>query len=229
MSPSTHPTAIRESKVATRVLIVDDHPAVREGLAVRISSQPDLQVCGEAADVGDALRLLPSTCPDVAVVDIQLKTGDGLDLVKRIKAHNPSLRILVWSVYPEKLYAERALNAGALGYINKEHTTGRIVEAIRRVRDGKIYLSEEMADSLLSQAVGGTQSLRDSPIESLSDRELEVFRLIGEGVSTAQLAERLHLSRHTVDTHRQRIKEKLNLASANELTQAAVRWVVQSE
>jgi DNA-binding NarL/FixJ family response regulator len=215
--------------MTTRILIVDDHPAVREGLAVRIASQADLEVCGEAADVGDALELLAATRPDVAVVDIQLKTGDGLELIKRIKARDESVRILVWSVYPDKLYAERALNAGALGYINKEHTTGRIVEAIRRVRDGKVYLCDEMAETLLSQTVGGTRSLRDSPIKSLSDRELEVFRLIGEGVSTAELAERLHLSRHTIDTHRQRIKEKLNLASAAELTQTAIRWVLQGE
>jgi len=220
---------IGEKSVVTRVLIVDDHPATREGLAVRLSTQPDLEVCGEAADVGDSLKLLASARPDVAIVDIQLKTGDGLDLVKRIKAHDQSVRILVWSVYPDKLYAERALNAGALGYINKEQTTGRIMEAIRCVRDGKVYLCEEMAERLLSRAVGGTESLRDSPVESLSDRELEVFRLIGEGLPAAQLAQRLHLSRHTIDTHRQRIKEKLNLASAAELTQVATRWVLEGE
>lgn len=213
--------------MATRVLIVDDHPAVRDGLAVRISSQDDMEVCGEAANAVDALRLLESIHPDVAVIDIQLKGSDGLELVKRIRAHEDSVRILVWSVYPDKLYAERALNAGALGYINKEHTTGRIVEAIRRVREGKVYLSEEMADRLLSQAVGGSQSLKESPIESLSDRELEIFRLIGEGVTAAQLAQRLHLSRHTVDTHRQRIKQKLNLRTAEEVTRAAIRWALQ--
>lgn len=215
--------------MATRILIVDDHPATREGLAVRISCLSDFEVCGEAADMGDALKALATTRPDVAVIDIQLKTGDGLELVKRIKNRDETVRVLVWSIYPDKLYAERALNAGALGYINKECPTERIVEAIRHVRDGKVYLSEEMAENLLSKAVGGTQSLRDSPIESLSDRELEVFRLIGEGLSSAQLAERLHLSRHTIDTHRQRIKEKLNLACATELAQAATRWVLQAE
>jgi DNA-binding NarL/FixJ family response regulator len=215
--------------MASRVLIVDDHPAVRDGLAVRIASQPDLEVCGEAADVGDALELVESTRPDVVVVDIQLKTGDGLDLVKRLKDRDDSVRILVWSVYPDKLYAERALRAGALGYINKEHTTGRIVDAIRRVRDGKFFLCEEMAESLLSKTVGGTQPADESPIESLSDRELEVFRLIGEGLSTGQIAKRLHLSRHTIDTHRQRIKEKLGLASASELTRAAMRWLLEGD
>jgi len=213
----------------TRVLIVDDHPAVREGLAVRIGSQADMEVCGEAGDVGGALKVLAATRPDVAVVDIKLKTGDGLDLVKRIRARDESVRILVWSVYPDKLYAKRALNAGALGYINKEHTTGRIVEAIRRVRDGRVYLGDEMAEDLLSRAVGGHRRLTDTPVEALSDRELEVFRLIGEGLSGRELAKRLHISRHTVDTHRQRIKEKLNLASAAELTQAATRWVLEGE
>lgn len=215
--------------MATRVLIVDDHPATREGLAVRISSQKDFEVCGEAGDMAEALKLLDSSRPDVIVVDVQLKKGDGLDLVKRILARNASARILVWSVYSDKIYAERALNAGALGYINKEHSTDRVVEAIRRVRDGKVYLSEETTDMLLRYAVGGTESLRVSPVESLSDRELEVFRLIGQGVSPAQLAQDLHLSRHTVDTHKQRIKEKLNLATASELTQAAVRWVIEGK
>jgi DNA-binding NarL/FixJ family response regulator len=213
----------------TRVLIVDDHPAVREGLAVRIGSQPDMEVCGEAADLADALNLIKTAHPDVAVIDIQLKSGDGLDLVKRIKARDDSVRMLVWSVYPERLYAERALKAGALGYINKEQTTGRIVEALRRVREGKVYLSEEMAQLLLCRTVGATGSLREAPVDSLSDRELEVFRLIGEGLATGDLAKRLHLSRHTVDTHRQRIKEKLKLANAAELTQAATRWVLEGE
>jgi len=162
-------------------------------------------------------------------VDIKLKTGDGLDLVKRIQARDGSVRILVWSVYPDKLYAKRALNAGALGYINKEHTTGRIVEAVRRVAAGKVYLSEEIAESLLSQAVGGTHAVGETPVEALSARELEVFRLIGEGLSTGELAKRLRISRHTVDTHRQRIKEKLKVAAAAELTQAATRWVLEGE
>ena len=170
--------------MAAKVLIVDDHPAVREGLAVRISSQPDLEVCGQAADTAEAMQLVAATRPDVVVVDIQLKTGNGLDLIERIKAHDKSIRILVWSMYPDALYAQRALHAGALGYINKEHTTGHIVEAIRRVRDGKIYLCEETAEQLLGQTVGGAKPPKAVGIESLSDRELEVFRLIGQGLST---------------------------------------------
>jgi DNA-binding NarL/FixJ family response regulator len=211
----------------TRVLIVDDHPAAREGLAVRISSQADLEICGEAADVADALTLVDATRPDVVVVDIQLKTGDGLDLIKRIK--DESIRILVWSMYPDKVYARRALQAGALGYLNKEHTTDRLIEAIRCVAAGKVFLCDETAQRVLSQAVGGNQTLQYSPLESLSDRELEVFRLIGEGLSTSQIARRLHLSTHTIDTHRQRIKEKLDLAGATELTRTAIRWVLERE
>jgi DNA-binding NarL/FixJ family response regulator len=213
--------------MTTRVLIVDDHPAVRDGLAVRIAHEKDLEVCGEAANVADALQLVDSSRPDVVVVDIQLQSGDGLDLVKRIRMHDESIRILVWSVYSDHLYAQRALNAGALGYVNKQQTTGEIVEALRRVRDGKVYLSEETTEQLLGQAVGGAQSLQESPIASLTDRELEVFRLIGEGATAAQLAKRLHLSRHTVDTHRQRIKLKLNLKSAEEVTRAAIRWTLE--
>lgn len=215
--------------MATRVLIVDDHPAAREGLSVRISLQKDMEVCGEAEDIADAMQLVRTVCPDVIIVDIQLKKGDGLDLVKRIIARDSSARIVVWSMYPDKLYAQRALNAGAMGYINKERSTGRIVEAIRRVRDGKVYVSEEMADELLRYAIGGGKPKQNSPVESLSNRELEVFRLIGQGLNSAQLAENLHLSRHTIDTHKQRIKEKLHLATAAELTQAAVRWAIEEK
>jgi DNA-binding NarL/FixJ family response regulator len=215
--------------MTTRVLIVDDHPATREGLALRISNQADLEVCGEAADVAEAMRLLEATRPDAVIVDIQLKTGNGLDLVKRITSRDQSIRILVWSMYPDRVYARRALKAGALGYINKEHTTDRLIEAIRCVAQGKVYLCEEMAETLLSQAVGAKKGLQYAPLESLSDRELEVFRLIGEGLGTSEIARQLHISTHTVDTHRQRIKEKLNLGTATELTQTAIRWVLEGE
>ena len=213
---------------AARVLIVDDHPAVREGLAVRIGSQAELEVCGQAADTAEALELVKAARPDVVVVDIQLKTGNGLDLIERIKAHDKSIRILVWSMYPDRQYAQRTLHAGALGYINKEHTTGRIVEAIRRVRDGKIYLCEEIAEQLLSQTVGGAKHLKALGVESLSDRELEVFRLIGQGLSTSQIAHRLHRSSHTVEAHRKAIKRKLNLKTAGELNREAVQWMLEN-
>ena len=214
--------------MAAKILIVDDHPAVREGLAVRISAQPDMEVCGQAADIAEAMNCLATARPDVVVVDIQLKTGNGLELVERIKAHDKTIRILVWSMYPDALYAQRALHAGALGYINKEHTTGHIVEAIRRVRDGKIYLCEETTEQLLGQAVGSAKPLKATGVESLSDCQLEVFRLIGQGLSTSQIALRLHRSSHTVEAHRQAIKRKLNLKTAGELIRAAAQWVLQN-
>lgn len=209
------------------VFIVDDHPAVREGLGLRLSSLPDMEVCGEACEVTEAIQRIKQTRPDVVVVDIQLKHGDGLDLVKRLQAYDKSIRILVWSMYPDSLYARRALSAGARGYINKEHSTDRIVDAVRRVAEGKVYLTEETADRVLGKLVGGKRSVASSPVESLSDRELQVFRLIGEGLSTTQIATRLHISTHTIDTHRQRIKEKLGVDSATALTQMAMRFVLE--
>jgi DNA-binding NarL/FixJ family response regulator len=212
-----------------RVLIVDDHPAVREALALRIGRQPDLEVCGEAADLNDALRLVTDTRPDVAVVDISFKTGNGIDLIKRIKDRNDRIRILVWSMHSESLYAERALRAGALGYINKDQATDSIIGAIRRVLEGKVYLSEAMAERMLQRAVGGgRKEVTRSPLDVLADRELEVFRLIGEGVKTADIAERLHLSIKTIETYRDRIRQKLKLSDGTKLGHHAVQWMLEN-
>ena len=214
---------------AARVLIVDDHPAVREGLAIRIARQADLEVCGEAADLAEALEQVTATRPDVVVIDISLKSGNGIDLIKKIKANDPSIRMLVWSMHPEALYAERALRAGALGYITKEQATDKIIEAIRRVLEGKVYLSEAMAEHVLNRAVGrGGEPAGGSPVECLSDRELEVFQLIGQGLDTQKIAENMQVSPKTVETYRARIKEKLNLNKANELIQRAVQWVMEN-
>src|SRR6266567_4397793 len=203
------------TKKRARILIVDDHPAVREALVSRIGRQPDLEVCGEAADLSEALGLVADTQPDLAVVDISLKTGSGIDLIKRIKDRNDSVRMLVWSMHSESLYAERALGAGALGYINKDQATDKIVEAIRRVLEGKVYLSDAMAEKMLHRAVGGgREEVTRSPLTALADRELEVFHLIGQGVKTAEIAERLHLSVKTVETYRDRIRQKLDLSDA---------------
>jgi DNA-binding NarL/FixJ family response regulator len=212
-----------------RILIVDDHPAVREALALRISRQRDLDVCGEASDMSEALRLILDTQPDAVVVDISLKTSSGIDLIKRIKDRNPHVRILVWSMHSESLYAERALRAGALGYINKDQATDRMVEAIRRVLAGKVWLSEALAERLLQRAVGagGADSTR-SPLDALADRELEVFRLIGQGVKTAAIAERLHLSVKTVETYRDRIRQKLDLSDGTQLVHYATQWVLEN-
>ncbi|QDV35222.1 response regulator transcription factor [Tautonia plasticadhaerens] len=212
-----------------RVLIVDDHPAVREGLGFRIARCPDLVVCGEAADVAEALDQAERARPDVSVIDIALGTGSGIDLIRRLRARDPSSRTLVWSMYPESLYAERALRAGAMGYITKQEATGRIIEAIRRVHRGEIFLSDAAAGRLIRRVVGRGVEVPASPTleESLSDRELEVLRQIGAGHTTAETARCLHLSVHTVDTYRQRIKAKLALRNASELARVATQWVLE--
>jgi len=218
-----------QTKKRARIVIVDDHPAVREALASRIGRQPDLEVCGEAADMSEALRLVADTQPDLAVIDISLKTGSGIDLIKRIKDRNDSVRMLVWSMHSESLYAERALRAGALGYINKDQATDKIVEAIRRVLEGKVFLSDAMAEKMLQRAVGGgRKEVTRSPLDVLADRELEVFRLIGQAVKTAEIAERLHLSVKTVETYRDRIRQKLDLSHGTELAHYATQWVLEN-
>jgi DNA-binding NarL/FixJ family response regulator len=212
-----------------RVLIVDDHPAVREGLGFRIAGQPDMEVCGEAADVVGALQQVAALNPDVAVIDIALKDGSGIDLMKRIKARNDSVRVLAMSMYDESLYAERALRAGALGYVNKAHATDKIIEGIRRVLEGKVYLSEQMVEKVLTRSVGDTPGqLRKSDMETLSDREMQVFRMMGGGVGTHEIADKMHLSLKTVETYRARIKEKLGLKNSAELIQRAVLWTMEN-
>lgn len=210
----------------TRVLIVDDHPAVREALAIRIAQQSDMEVCGEAADIPEAMNFVRELSPDIAIVDISLRKGNGLDLIKRIKAQNESISILVWSMHGESLYAERALRAGAKGYITKEQATGQILEAIRVVMTGRVYLSAGMTETLLQRTIdSGSASLR-SPVEALSDRELEVFRMIGEGIKTTQIAARLNLSVGTIWTYRDRIREKLAIDNGTALVNQATQWVI---
>jgi DNA-binding NarL/FixJ family response regulator len=218
------------SEDRARVLIVDDHPAVREALALRIGRQPDLCVCGEAPDTVEALRLLAETRPDVAVLDITLKSGDGIDLIKRIRDRDPSVRIVVWSMHAESLYAERALRAGALGYVNKDQATDTIVEAIRRVLQGKVWLSEAMTQWMLQRSVGGVRpDAAATPAEILADREFEVFRMIGQGAKTAEIAERLHLSVKTVETYRDRIRQKLGLGDGTRLARYATQWILEHD
>ncbi len=195
----------------SRVLIVDDHPAVREGLAIRISRESDLMVCGEAADEDEALELALQTHPDVAVIDMSLPTGTGIGAIKRIREADRTIRILAWSMYDEALYAERAMRAGAMGYINKREATGSIIDAIQCVLDGRIYLS------------GPTTEFREAA--GLSDRELQVFEMIGNGLKTAEIAGQLGLSVKTVETHVQRIRSKLHLKNTAELRREATRHV----
>jgi DNA-binding NarL/FixJ family response regulator len=214
---------------AVKVLIVDDHPAVREALAIRIRSEPDMEVCGEADDLGEALQVAAAAKPDLAVIDIALKTGSGIDLIKRLKAHDEKIRMIVWSMYSEELFAERALRAGAVGYLTKEKGTVQIIDAIRDALAGNIYLSAGMTMKLLKQSVG--QRLVDSgrsAIDALSDRELEVFRRIGQGLKTQEIALQLHLSVNTVETYRDRIRAKLNLSDGLELTRRAMQWDLEN-
>jgi len=221
--------SLNPSRLGTKkVLIVDDHPLVREGLALRVSSQPDLDLCGEAARADEALSQLEASSPDLAIVDIQLVGSSGIDLIKEIKARFPSVKMLVVSAYEDSLYAERALRAGALGYINKRQCQERIIEAIRTVLEGRRYVSDEMTQRLFSLAVtGGDHTLAD-PIQRLSDRELEVFQLIGQGLKSSAIANRLFLSVHTIDSHREKIRHKLGLKNGNELMQRAVQWVLNN-
>jgi DNA-binding NarL/FixJ family response regulator len=216
-------------KQTVKIMIVDDHPVVREALTARIASQPDFEICGEADGVAQALRLLNDRKPDVIIIDISLSDGDGIDLIKRIKARGEPARMLVWSMHSEAQYAERALNAGAVGYLTKEQASDRIIEAIRVVLAGKMFMSPALSERLLRRSVGrGGAKLSDSPVEALSDRELEVFRLIGQGTKPQEIADRLHLSVKTVETHRDRIRKKLDLRDANELVCYAVKWVLEN-
>lgn len=210
-----------------RVLIVDDHPITREGLAIRLSREPDLHVCGEAADVPEALRRAAETAPDVAIVDVSLKSGCGIDLVKRLKDRHPTLKFLVWSMHPDSLYARRAVQAGASGYVNKEQAPDVIVSAIRHILGGGMFLSPEITQALIRE-FGQAGGPPHDPIESLSDRELEVFRCIGDGLGTQQIADRLHLSPKTVETYQSRLRGKLGAASGAELLRLAIRWVLSN-
>ena len=211
---------------AARVLIVDDHPVVREGLSALISGQPDLTVCGQAAGCAEAVSLADTTNPNLIIVDISLKDGNGIELIKRIKARNPSIRFLVSSMHDETVYAERALRAGALGFLGKQESTQKIIDAIRRVLEGKVYLSERMAQRLLHGLVAGSRER--SSVEALADRELQVFELIGQGLNTRQIAAQLHLSSKTVETYRGRIRDKLNIGRGSELAHYAMQWVMQT-
>lgn len=207
------------------VLIVDDHPIVRQGLAQLISQEDDMEVCGQAEDVQQALRAIRELKPDLVVADVSLKETSGIDLLKDLQVQNPHLPVLMLSMHDETVYAERALRAGARGYIMKQEATERVVTAIRRVLAGDVYISDSMAARMVSKLATPGGRVGGSPVDCLSDRELEVFRLIGEGHSTRQIAARLHLSIKTIETYRAHVKDKLTLKDANELLRAAIEWV----
>jgi DNA-binding NarL/FixJ family response regulator len=209
----------------SRVFLVDDHPLVREHLTALIQREADLEVCGEAADAPTALSFITRQAPDLVILDISLKRSNGLELIKNLKELWPKLPVLVLSMHDEMLYAERSLRAGALGYITKEEATVNVLSAIRRVLGGQVYLSERMAGRMMRRMVGGVMEEAGSPLEVLTDRELEVFQMLGQGYGTRQIAEELRLGIKTVESYRARIKEKLQLADGNQLLQHAIQWV----
>jgi DNA-binding NarL/FixJ family response regulator len=213
---------IRQDK--KRILIVDDHPMMRQGLAQLIELEPDLVVCGEAEDAGQALNAIGTLKPDLVLADISLPGKNGLELIKDFQAIQPGLPVLVISMHDESLYAERVLRAGGRGYIMKQEGGKKLMQAMRQVLEGKIYVSEKISTGILETLSGRRPGAEGSPMEKLSDRELEVFQLIGAGKGTRDIAETLHLSVKTIDVHRANIKTKLKLNSASELIRYAVRW-----
>jgi DNA-binding NarL/FixJ family response regulator len=211
-----------------KVFIVDDHPIVREGLAQMINREPDLAVCGEAQEMHEALASIEAQKPHILIVDISLNGPDGLDLLKNIRTKDPSLPVLILSMHDEAIYAERALRAGANGYIMKQEATDRVLIALRRILNREIYVSDRIADRILRRFAGGGRAgvVKGSPLETLSDRELEVLHLIGEGHGTRQIAEELHLSVKTVESYQSHLKEKLSLKNSRELMQYAIQSAI---
>jgi len=211
-----------------QILIVDDHPLVRAGISAMIQTDAELVVSGEVGSCGEAQVAAAAMTPDLVIIDLSLGDGSGLDLIKRLTSRHEGLRVLVCSMHDETLFAERALQAGAMGYINKQEATAHVIEAIRQVLDGKVYLSERMIARLLGNLTKRGPS-ETNPISDLSNRELQVFDLIGRGLGTSEIAERLHLSVKTIEAHRDRIKKKLGLNSGRELSRYAFQWTMELE
>jgi DNA-binding NarL/FixJ family response regulator len=208
-----------------KVLLVDDHPVVREGLSLRINRQNDMVVCGEAENGAEALEKAAALCPDIVVLDLILRDDNGLDVLKDIKIRHPRLPVLVLSIQDERIYAGRVLQAGARGYIMKQEVTSKVIVAIRQILQGHVYLSDSAGLRLLDSMARGNPQPQRSPVEHLSNRELEVYRLLGEGLTTRAVAQKLHVSIKTVETYCERIKSHLHLATRNELLREAVLWV----
>jgi DNA-binding NarL/FixJ family response regulator len=212
---------------SVRVIAVDDHPAIREAIADTIRAQPGLELCGVAGSAADAFDLVREARPDVAVIDISLGDAHGLDLVQNLRAQHPDLEVVVFSMYDEEVYAERAIRAGARGYVMKSEPTQSVAEAIRAAAQGEIYLNRRAASRILSKVAGGGSASKGSTepgLEDLTDREMAVFQMLGQGKPTEEIAERLNLSRKTVETYRRRAKEKLGFDTVTELLQFAIRW-----
>jgi DNA-binding NarL/FixJ family response regulator len=208
------------------VLLVDDHPVLRRGIAALIDGEADLSICGEAGTMQEAMAMVSKSKPDMMIVDVSLDGNNGIELVKNLRGRYKSLPILVYSMHDESIYSERALRAGASGYVMKESKPDVLLTAIREVLKGKIYLSESMSARMLGRMVGaGRNDVKSgSPVDKLSDRELEVLQLLGKGLGTAQIADKLCLSIKTIETYREHLKQKLNLANGQELLRFAIEW-----
>src|SRR3989449_4880448 len=213
----------------TRILLVDDHAVVRYGIAQIINREADMVVCGEEEDASKALTAIETLKPNLVIADISLKDSSGLELMRNIKAQYSGLPVLVVSTHDESIYAEIAFRAGALGYLMKEEALDKILPAIRRVLTGAIYVSDTLAAKMLQQQVRGQKDVHDSPIKRLSDREMEVFQLIGQWKKTSEIAQELHLSIKTIEYYREQIKHKLDLKTASELTHYATSWVQREQ
>lgn len=213
----------------TRIYIVDDHAMVRRGLAAVLAAEADLELCGEAEDCATATSEVGKLRPDVVIVDISLRGNNGLELIKNIRVMNPAIRIVVLSVHDESIYALRALRAGAKAYVMKQDQPGKVIDAIRRVRNGQMYVSDRVGSQMLNRLTKGHEDREDLAIAGLSDRELEVVTLIGSGLATREIAARLNVSVKTVETHRAHVKTKMNLSTGTQLVQFCVRWVEDSK
>jgi DNA-binding NarL/FixJ family response regulator len=226
-TPTTppRPNTTTKSPTARKIFLVDDHPVTRQGIAMLIDQDPDFVVCGEADNGPLAVELIPKAAPDLAIVDITLKTTSGIELLKDLKAILPDLPVLVMSMHDESLYAERALRAGARGYVMKHEPSEVVMAAIRRVLDGELHLSDRVKEKMLSRLAGGRKDNVSFSMDMLSDREMEVFQLIGNGFSTRQIAERLNLSVKTIDSYREHLKLKLRLESGAHLVHHAIQWM----
>lgn len=209
----------------TRIYLVEDHSLIRRGLAGLINAETDMEICGEADNTATATKDISTLTPDLVIADISLRGNSGLELIKNIKAFNKTIPILVLSMHDENLYALRVLKAGALGYVMKQENITKVIEAIRRVRKGQLYVSDRVSHQMLNHITGNDTGQNSSPVSSLTDRELEIVELIGSGLPTREIAGRLHISVKTVETHKAHIKEKLNISNGAKLVQFCVSWV----
>lgn len=209
------------------IIIVDDHPIVRHGIAQLINKQKDMEITGEASSIAEGWDAIVKVSPDLVIVDLTLENESGLDLIRGIKDRCPGISVLVLSMHDESIFAERAFRAGASGYVMKHEGTEKLIGAIRRIVEGDLYASDNLKEKLLKRIVKGTTLAVESSdsVDALSNRELEVFQMIGRGLTTREIADKLHLSVKTIEAHRQNIKDKLGLANANELIRNAVQWL----